>query len=114
MCATDSHVFSVKNLATLPNPDPIKCPIQRIQGIEKGFGFGFPAISPEAFGHSVEGLDGSFDISSGCWREVFLLLLGHGQNVRIGCADAEKPNPGNKKTRTRRVSCLSGRFVGSV
>jgi hypothetical protein len=103
MHATNSRAL-MKNLANLSNPDPIKCPVQRIQSVEEGFRLSFSSISPKAFGHSIEGLDGPFNISSGCSREVFLLLLGHGQNFRIGCAGAEKPNPKNKKTRTRRVS----------
>jgi hypothetical protein len=64
------------NPATLPDPDPIQRPVKRIQGIEKGFRFSFPAISPKALCHFVQGLDGALNFSSShCF--AFLLYLRH-------------------------------------
>lgn len=77
---------SMKNPATLPNPDPVKCPIQRIQSFKERFCLSFPPVSPEAFGHSVQGLDRPFNVCSACWWEVFLRLLCHCQNFYIACA----------------------------
>lgn len=65
----------MKNPAALSNPDPVKRPVQCVQGIEEGFRLGFPAIAPQAFGHFVQGLDGSFNVCSGCCRCVCLPLL---------------------------------------
>jgi hypothetical protein len=56
----------MENSATLANPDPVKRPVQCIQGIKKGFRLSFPAISPQSFRHLVQGLDRPFNVCSGC------------------------------------------------
>ncbi len=56
----------MKDFANLANPDPVKRSIQCIQRIEQSFRLGLPPVSPEVFRHSIEGLNGFFNVCRGC------------------------------------------------
>lgn len=66
-----------RNPATLSNPDPIKRPVQGIQGIEESLRLSFSTITPKTFCHLIQGLDGSLDISSTRCLGIRRLFLGH-------------------------------------
>jgi hypothetical protein len=67
--------------ATLANPDAVERSVQRIEGIEQRFGLGFPAFAPQALGHSVQGLDRTLDVCSGCGLLGDRLFLGHSETL---------------------------------
>ncbi|MGF6512553.1 hypothetical protein ABH912_000019 [Pseudomonas sp. BT76 TE3572] len=63
------------NPAAFANPDPVQCPVQRIQGVKEGFRLDLSTISPKAFSHSVQGLDGVLNFMSSSRRCYFTFRL---------------------------------------
>lgn len=64
--STQFRLLSVKggSPTMFANPDPVQCPVQCIQSIDKGFSLGDSVISPKAFSHFIQGLNRAFDVGS--------------------------------------------------